>query len=54
MRRYLKVKIPFDVIKKRCERKPEIIKENPLYFENKILNLKLNNNTSCQQQPCEN
>ena len=33
--------------------KPEIFKENPADFKNKILDFKIINNSSCQQQPCE-
>ena len=40
-------------IEKWFEIKLEIFKEKPLEFKNKILNLKINNNTSCRQQPCE-
>ena len=35
------------------EIKPEIFKENPYQFKNKILNLNSNKITSCQQQPYE-
>lgn len=52
LRRELKVKTPFNAIEKWHEIKPEIFKENPLRFKNKILALHINN-TSCQQQPCE-
>ena len=53
LRRELKVKTPFNAIEKWFEIKPEIFKEKPLKFKNKILNLKINNNTSCRQQPSE-
>lgn len=53
LRRELKVKTPFNAVEKWHEIKPEIFKENPADFKNKILNLKIINNSSCQQQPCE-
>ncbi len=52
LRKELNVKTPFDATEKWYEIKPEIFKENPLQFKNKILNLQPNN-TGCQQQPCE-
>lgn len=53
LRRELKVKTPFNAIEKWFEIKPEIFKEKPLDFKNKILLLKTNKKTSCNQQPCE-
>lgn len=52
LRRELKVKTPFDAIEKWYELDPEIFKEKPNKFKNKILNLKIKNASSIQQ-PCE-
>jgi transposase InsO family protein len=41
LRRELKVKTPFNAVEKWYELDPEIFKENPIDFENKILNLKV-------------
>ncbi len=53
LRRELKVKTPFNAIEKWFEIKPEIFKEKPMDFKNKILFLNINKKPSCQQQPCE-
>lgn len=53
LRRELKVKTPFQAIEKWYEIKPEIFKENPSDFKQKILSLNSNLKTSCHQQPCE-
>jgi len=53
LRRELKVKTPFNAIEKWFEIKPEIFKEKPMDFQNKILLLKSIKKPSCQQQPCE-
>ena len=53
LRRELKVKTPYQAIEKWFELKPEIFKQNPLMFKNKILNLKLNDKPSFHKQPCE-
>jgi len=53
LRRELKVKTPFNAIEKWFEIKPEIFKEKPMDFKNKIVLLKTNEKPSCQQQPCE-
>jgi transposase InsO family protein len=50
LRKELNVKTPMDAIEKWYALKPEIFKETPLEFKNKILNL---NNTSIKEQPCE-
>jgi len=41
LRRELKVKTPYNAVEKWYELDPEIFKENPLKFKNKILNLKI-------------
>jgi len=51
LRRELKVKTPFDAVEKWYELDPEIFKEKPDDFKQKILNLKIK--TSCAKQPCE-
>ena len=53
VRKELNVKTPFQAIEKWFEMKPEIFKENPLEFKNKILTLKTSFNTSFLKQPCE-
>lgn len=53
LRKELKVKTPLNAIEKWFEIKPEIFKEKPLEFQEKILLLKTNKKISCQQQPCE-
>ena len=53
LRRELKVKTPYNAVEKWYELKPEIFKEKPAEFKAKILSLKPNIKTSCQQQPCE-
>jgi transposase InsO family protein len=50
VRKELKVKTPFDALEKWFSIKPELFKQTPLEFKNKILIL---NNTSIKQQPCE-
>jgi transposase-like protein len=52
LRKELNVKTPFEAIEKWFEIKPEIFKENPIQFKNKILSLH-NINTSYHKQPCE-
>lgn len=52
LRRELKVKTPFDAVKKWYELDPKIFKDEPWKFKNKILNLK-NNKQVITQQPCE-
>ena len=52
LRKELGVKTPFDAIEKWYELKPEIFKDNPLQFKNKVLSLKIIN-TSYHKQPCE-
>ena len=49
LRKELGVKTPFDAIEKWYELKPEIFKDNPLQFKNKVLSLQL----SYHKQPCE-
>lgn len=49
LRRELKVKTPFDAIEKWYELDPEIFKDNSEDFREKILNLKIIKNTSCQK-----
>ena len=43
LRRELKVKTPFNAVEKwhKLDTPPEIFKDNPIEFENKILNLKI-------------
>lgn len=53
LRRELKVKTPFEAVQKWFELDPNIFKEDPLDFKNKILNLKINNKSTFTQQPCE-
>ena len=53
VRKELKVKTPFNAVEKWFEMKPEIFKENPLDFKNKILILQKFFNTSFLKQPCE-
>lgn len=52
LRKELNLKTPFDAIKKWFCLKPEIFKEDPIDFKNKILNL-LQNKSTIHQQPCE-
>lgn len=52
LRRELKVKPPFDAVKKWHELDSKIFKDEPWEFKNKILNLK-NNKQVITQQPCE-
>lgn len=52
LRKELNVKTPFDAIEKWYQLKPEIFKETPLQFKNKILSLQFNK-ASFHQQPCE-
>jgi len=49
LRKELGVKTPFDAIEKWYKLKPEIFKDNPLQFKNKVLSLQL----SYHKQPCE-
>jgi transposase InsO family protein len=52
LRKELNVKTPLNAVQKWYELEPEIFKENPIDFENKILNLtKIMQGTN--QQPCE-
>lgn len=53
LRKELNVKTPFDAIEKWFEIKPEIFKEKPLQFKNKVVSLKKSNQASCHKQPCE-
>lgn len=53
LRRELKVKTPYNAVEKWFEIKPEIFKENPAKFKNKILALDKYKITSCLEQPCE-
>lgn len=53
VRKELKVKTPFNAVEKWFEMKPEIFKENPLDFKNKILLLQTKNNSSFFKQPYE-
>jgi transposase-like protein len=53
VRKELKVKTPFNAIEIWYELKPEIFIEKPIYFKNKLLNLKQNYETSFLKQPCE-
>ena len=52
LRRELNVKTPYQAIEKWFELKPEIFKQNPVDFKNKILHLS-NNKSSFHKQPCE-
>jgi transposase-like protein len=52
LRKELNVKTPLKAVHKWYELEPEIFKENPIEFENKILNLK-NIIQGNYQQPCE-
>lgn len=52
LRKELNVKTPLDAVEKWYELKPEIFKEKPCSFKNKILCLQLNN-SNLNQQPCE-
>ncbi|MBP8944295.1 MAG: hypothetical protein KBG25_00085 [Paludibacteraceae bacterium] len=47
------MKTPFQVVEKWFEMKPEIFKQNPPEFKNKIILLKLIENPSFHKQPCE-
>lgn len=53
LRRELKVKTPYNAVEKWFEIKPEIFKEKPDEFKNKILALNKYKITSCLEQPCE-
>jgi transposase-like protein len=48
VRKELKVKTPFQAIEKWYQLKPEIFKQNPTEFKNKLLSLKIINDTSIQ------
>jgi transposase-like protein len=52
LRKELNVKTPFDAIEKWFELIPEIFKQKPLHFKNKVLNLQYIN-TSYHKQPYE-
>ena len=47
------VKTPMQAIEKWFDMKPEIFKQKPLEFKNKILCLKIINEPSFHKQPCE-
>lgn len=53
LRRELKVKTPFDAIKKWYELDPTIFKEKPSSFKEKILNLNYKFKQGYTEQPCE-
>ncbi len=53
LRKELNVKTPFNAVEKWYKIKPEIFKQNPLEFKNKILIYKSNLKTSCHKQPYE-
>jgi len=53
LRRELKVKTPMQAIEKWFDMKPEIFKQKPFEFKNKILALKNSNEPSFHKQPCE-
>ncbi len=53
LRKELNVKTPYQAVEKWFELKPEIFKENPLQFKNKILNLKNINKSGFHKQRCE-
>lgn len=52
IRRELKVKTPFNAVEKWYELEPEIFKEKPERFKNKVLNLNVKQ-VEKKQQPCE-
>ncbi len=53
LRKELNVKTPFQAVEKWFMLKPEIFKQNPPEFKNKIILLKLIENPSFHKQPCE-
>jgi transposase-like protein len=53
LRRELNVKTPFNAVEKWYELDPEIFKEKPDQFKNKILNSNHNFKTRYREQPCE-
>ncbi len=53
VRKELNVKTPFQAVEKWFMLKPEIFKQNPSEFKNKIILLNPNQNPSFHQQPCE-
>ena len=53
LRREPKVKTPYQAIEKWFALNPEIFKQNPLMFKNKIVNLKSTDKPSFHKQPCE-
>jgi len=53
LRRELKVKTPLNAVEKWYELEPEIFKEKPINFKNKILNLKQQFNARKKEQPRE-
>lgn len=53
IRRELNVKTPIQAVEKWFEIKPEIFKQKPREFKNKILNLQKPNEQNFLQQPCE-
>lgn len=53
LRKELNVKTPMQAIEKWYDMKPEIFKQNPIDFKNKILNLKYINESGFHKQPCE-
>jgi transposase InsO family protein len=52
LKKELKVKTPLKAVYKWYELEPEIFKDKPIDFENKLINLKKNNH-GVKQQPCE-
>jgi hypothetical protein len=53
VRKELNVKTPFQAVEKWFMLKPEIFKQNPCEFKNKITLLKPIENLSFHKQPCE-
>ncbi|MCF6332656.1 MAG: DDE-type integrase/transposase/recombinase [Draconibacterium sp.] len=53
VRRELNVKTPFNAIEKWYELKPELFKEKPLKFKNKLLTMQQVYYASIRKQPCE-
>lgn len=53
LRKELNVKTPIQAIEKWFGMKPEIFKQKPVGFKNKILDLKNSNEPDFHKQPCE-
>lgn len=53
LRKEINVKTPMQAIEKWFDMKPEIFKQKPLEFKNKIVTLKNSNEQGFHKHPCE-